>query len=101
MIEVRETATFKDWFKSLKDLRAKARINVRIRRISLGNFGEVEPVGNGVSELKIDYGPGYRVYFVNQGNVLVILLCGGEKSTQAKDIKRAHGLAQQLKEEHK
>ena len=98
MIEIRETDIFKKWFASLKDKRAKARIDVRIKRVSLGNFGDVEPVGNGVSELKIDYGAGYRVYFVKQGNIIVILLCGGDKSTQSKDIQKAHELAQRLKE---
>jgi putative addiction module killer protein len=82
----------------LKDKRAKARIDVRIKRVSLGNFGDVEPVGNGVSELRIDYGAGYRVYFVKRGNIIFILLCGGDKSTQSKDIQKAHGLAQRLKE---
>ncbi len=82
----------------LRIKRAKARIDVRIRRISLGNFGDVGPVGKGVSELRIDYGPGYRVYFIQRGNVLVILLCGGDKSTQAKDIQQAHELAHALEE---
>lgn len=99
MIEIRETDTFKKWFSSLKDKKVKARIDVRIRRVSLGNFGDVEPVGKGVSELKIDYGAGYRVYFVKRGNTIVILLCGGDKSTQSKDIQKAHDLAQKLKEE--
>ena len=99
MIEIRETSTFKKWFAALKDQNAKARIDVRIRRISLGNFGDVEPVGNGVSEIRIDYGPGYRVYFIKMGNIVVILLCGGDKSTQAKDIQKAHDLARSLKEE--
>ena len=80
-------------------MRAKARIDIRIRRVSLGNFGDVRSVGKGVSELRIDYGPGYRVYFTQHGNILVILLCGGDKSTQAKDIQRAHKLAQALEEE--
>lgn len=99
MIEIRETSTFKKWFATLKDQNAKARIDVRIRRISLGNFGDVEPVGNGVSEIRVDYGPGYRVYFIKMGNIVVILLCGGDKSTQAKDIQKAHDLARSLKEE--
>jgi len=99
MIEIRETDIYHDWFESLKDQRAKARIDVRIRRVSLGNFGDVGPVGKGVSEIRIDYGPGYRVYFTQHGNTLVILLCGGDKSTQAKDIQRAHELAQALEEE--
>jgi len=101
MIEIRETDTYKQWFALLKDKRAKARIDVRIKRVSLGNFGDVEPVGVGVSELKIDYGPGYRVYILKQGNVIVILLCGGDKSTQATDIQRAHQLAKMLKEKEK
>lgn len=98
MIEIRETDVFKEWFNSLKDKRAKARIDIRIRRVSLGNLGDVKPVGSGVSELRIDYGPGYRIYFVQQGNVIIILLCGGDKSTQSKDIQRAHEIAQMLKE---
>jgi putative addiction module killer protein len=77
---------------------AKARIDVQIKRVSIGNFGDVEPVGNGVSELRIDYGAGYRVYFVKRGNIIVILLCGGDKSTQADDIQKAHRLAQRLKD---
>ena len=99
MIEIRETDIYHEWYEHLKDKRAKARIDVRIRRVSLGNFGDVKPVGMGVSELRIDYGPGYRVYFTQHGNTLVILLCGGEKSTQAKDIQQAHELAQALAEE--
>ena len=101
MIEIRETDIYKKWFHSLNDKRAKARIDVRIKRVSLGNFGDVQPVGNGVSELKIDYGAGYRVYFVKQGNLIVILLCGGDKSTQSKDILKAHELAQSLKDQSK
>ncbi len=101
MIEIRETDTYKQWFALLKDKRAKAHIDVRIKRVSLGNFGDVELVGLGVSELKIDYGPGYRVYFVKQENILVILLCGGDKSTQIKDIQKAHELSQRLKEQSK
>ena len=99
MIEIRETNVYHEWFEALKDKRAKARIDVRIRRVSLGNFGDVKPVGKGVSELKIDYGPGYRVYFTQLGNILVILLCGGDKSTQAKDVQQAHELAHALDEE--
>ena len=99
MIEIRETDVYHEWFETLKDKRAKARIDVRIRRVSLGNFGDVKPVGRGVSELKINYGPGYRVYFIRHGNILVILLCGGDKSTQDKDIQRAYELAHELDEE--
>jgi len=99
MIEIRETNVYHEWFESLKDKRTKAKIDVRIRRVSLGNFGDVRPVGKGVSELRIDYGPGYRVYFTQHGNILVILLCGGDKSTQGKDIQLAHELARALEEE--
>ena len=96
MIEVRKTATFTKWFKSLKDRRAKARIQVRIDRLEMGHFGDVEPVGEGVSELRIFYGPGYRVYFVQKGAVVVILLSGGEKSSQQADIAKAKEIARQL-----
>jgi len=96
MIEIRETDIFTEWFDSLRDKRAKARIQVRIDRMGLGNFGDVAPVGEGVSELRIFYGPGYRVYFVQEGEVLVILLSGGDKSTQAKDISKAKELAKKL-----
>jgi len=80
----------------LRDRQARARINVRIRRLSLGNPGDVKPVGEGISELRIDYGPGYRVYYVQRGQTLVILLAGGEKHTQDKDIKTALELAREL-----
>ncbi len=96
MIEIRQTETYSDWFASLQDSEAKARINVRIRRLSMGNPGDVKPVGKGVSELRIDYGPGYRVYFIKRGETLVILLVGGDKKTQPKDIKVALDLAQYL-----
>jgi putative addiction module killer protein len=97
MILVRKTAAYDTWYAKLRDQKAKARIDVRIRRLELGNPGTAEPVGEGVSELKIDYGPGYRVYFVQKGKAIVILLCGGDKSTQAKDIKAALKLAKDLK----
>jgi putative addiction module killer protein/probable addiction module antidote protein len=84
---------------SLRDHNAKARINVRIRRISVGNFGDVKAVGEGVRELRVDYGPGYRVYFVQQGEVVVILLCGGDKRMQARDIEAAKRLAQTVYED--
>ena len=96
MIEIRQTETYRKWFGRLKDRTARARIDVRIRRLSLGNTGDTKPVGNGVSELRVDYGPGYRVYFVRKGDTVVILLCGGDKSTQKKDIQNAHSLAQQV-----
>jgi len=96
MMEIRKTATFSKWFNELKDKRAKARIQVRIDRMETGHFGDVSPVGEGVSELRIFYGPGYRVYFIQQSSVLVILLFGGDKSTQKTDIAKAKGLAKQL-----
>lgn len=81
MVDVRQTDVYGHWFQELRDVRARARINARIRRLSLGNAGDVSPVGEGVSELRIDYGPGYRVYFVRRGPSLAILLAGGDKST--------------------
>jgi len=94
MIEVRKTKIFVDWLARLRDTRARAKIAARIDRLALGNPGDVEPIGGGVSELRIHYGPGYRVYFVNRGSVLIVLLCGGDKRTQAKDIKLAKTLAE-------
>jgi putative addiction module killer protein len=96
MMEIRQTETYSKWFRSLRDRQARARINVRIRRLSLGNPGDVKPVGEGVSELRIDYGPGYRVYFVEKGHTVVILLAGGDKLTQERDIKTALDLAREL-----
>ncbi|HVI86759.1 MAG TPA: type II toxin-antitoxin system RelE/ParE family toxin [Dongiaceae bacterium] len=96
MIEIRETETYKAWHAALRDRVAKARIDARIRRVSLGNFGDVKPVGKGVSELRIDYGPGYRVYFYQQGKTIVILLVGGDKRTQQRDIALAHELAAEV-----
>ena len=93
---IRQTQTYARWFSGLRDRQAKARINVRIRRLSLGNPGDVRPVGEGVSELRIDYGPGYRVYFVQHGDALVILLAGGDKATQERDIRTAIDLARGL-----
>jgi len=93
VIKIRQTETYADWFDSLRDRKARARIDVRIRRLSLGNPGDVKPVGSGVSELRIDYGPGYRVYFVQRGPMLIILLAGGDKRTQDRDIKKALELA--------
>jgi putative addiction module killer protein len=92
------TDTYSDWFSSLRDVQAKARINARLRRAELGNFGDCEPVGEGVSEMRIHHGPGYRVYWVQRGQEIFILLVGGDKSTQAKDIKTALQLARKLKE---
>jgi len=96
MIEIRQTELYSRWYKSLRDRQARARIDVRIRRISLGNPGDVKPVGEGLSELRIDYGPGYRIYFVQRGQKLVILLAGGDKHTQDRDIKMALELAREL-----
>ena len=96
MIEVRQTERYAEWFESLRDRRARVRVDLRIRRLSLGNPGDVKPVGQGVSELRIDYGPGYRVYFVQRGQTLIILLAGGEKRTQDRDIKAAIELARDL-----
>lgn len=95
-IEVRQTEVFADWFAELRDRQARARITARIRRLSLGNPGDVKPVGSGVSEMRIDYGPGYRVYFVRRGDTVVILLCGGDKRTQDRDIKLALELAREV-----
>lgn len=96
MIEVRQTDAFADWFAGLRDREARARITVRIRRLSLGNPGDVKPVGGGVSEMRIDYGPGYRVYFVRRGDTVVVLLCGGDKRNQDRDISRALELAREV-----
>ena len=98
MIEIRKTDVFTNWFNSLRDRRAKARIQARIDRLEVGHFGDVAPVGEGVSELRIFYGPGYRVYFVKQGLAVVILLSGGDKSTQNSDIVEAKELAKQLED---
>jgi putative addiction module killer protein len=96
MIEVRRTDTFAEWLDNLRDLRARARVQARIERLALGNPGDVRPVGEGVSELRIDHGPGYRVYFVRRGAELIILLAGGDKSTQTEDIRTALHLARNL-----
>ncbi|MDO8799836.1 type II toxin-antitoxin system RelE/ParE family toxin [Phenylobacterium sp.] len=96
MIEVRETEAYAAWFDALGDAQARARILIRIRRLSLGNPGDVKPVGSGVSEMRIDYGPGYRVYFVRRGDTLAILLAGGDKRTQSRDIAAAIALAARL-----
>lgn len=98
MLEIRETDVYANWFSRLRDERAKARINARIYRLSQGNAGDVKPVGAGISELRIDYGPGYRIYFVERKAVVVILLCGGDKGSQASDILQAKQLAESLKE---
>jgi putative addiction module killer protein len=96
MFEVRQTHVYSEWFAGLRDRAAKTRIDIRIRRLSLGNPGDVQPVGEGVSELRVHYGPGYRVYFIQKGAVCIVLLAGGNKSTQEKDIHNAKALAREL-----
>ncbi len=96
MIEVRQTETYIKWFNSLRDREARVRVDVRLRRLSMGNAGDVKPVGKGVSELRIDYGSGYRVYFIQRGDTLIVLLAGGDKRTQNRDIQTALDLAQDL-----
>jgi len=96
MIEIRKTETFAKWLDGLDDIRARARILVRIERLASGNPGDVKPVGEGVSELRIDYGPGYRVYYKKRGRSVVILLAGGDKRTQTRNIKTALRLARNL-----
>lgn len=96
MIEIRKTETYARWIDDLRDVHARARILARVERLATGNPGDVKPVGEGVSELRINYGPGYRVYYTQRGRELVILLAGGDKSTQARDIKTALRLARNL-----
>ena len=96
MVEIRQTQRYSQWFEGLQDRQARARILARIRRLSLGNPGDVKAVGEGVTEIRIDYGPGYRVYFVRRGQALVILLAGGDKRTQGRDIKAAIEMARGL-----
>ncbi|KAA6208122.1 type II toxin-antitoxin system RelE/ParE family toxin [Avibacterium paragallinarum] len=96
MIQIKSTTLFKKWLDELKDLRARAKIQTRIKRLQLGNFGDVKPVGKGISELRITEGKGYRIYLKNQNGVVVILLCAGDKSTQSKDIEKAKLLAKEL-----
>lgn len=92
-IEVIKSYAFEDWLQNLRDSQAVAKINTRIRRVSLGNLGDVRPVGDGVSEMRIHFGPGYRLYFISQGRQVVILLCGGDKGSQRGDIERAKQVA--------
>ena len=98
MIEIRKTEAFARWIDGLRDVRARARILVRIERLAAGNPDDVKPVGGGVSELRIDYGPGYRVYYVQRGQGLIILLAGGDKGTQSRNIRTAMRLARDLTE---
>ncbi len=96
MLELRKTEIFARWLDGLHDLRARARVQARIERLAAGNPGDVKPVGEGISELRMDYGPGYRVYYRKQGRTIIILLAGGDKKTQASDIKTAIRLAKNL-----
>ena len=98
MIEVRETDEFSTWLRGLRDHRAKAKIAARIQRLAHGNLGDVKPVGGGVSELRVHYGPGYRIYLVERGKAMIIVLAGGDKSTQTRDIKAAKALAKAIEE---
>lgn len=95
VVEIVESATFKSWVSNLRDRQAVARINARLRRVSLGNFGDTNWVGDGIYELRIHYGPGYRVYFLRERTTLVVLLCGGDKDSQRRDIERARQLARE------
>jgi putative addiction module killer protein len=96
MFEVRQTAAFAAWLGELRDRAARARIVARLRRIEIGNLGDVKPVGDGVSELRLSHGPGYRLYFARRGEVVIILLCGGDKASQAKDIRSAKAMAKEI-----
>jgi putative addiction module killer protein len=100
MIEFKQTETFRKWRLRLRDERAKALIASRLDRLAFGNAGDVRPVGQGISELRIDHGPGYRVYFLRRGEEIIILLCGGDKDTQENDIKTAKRLAKEWREEN-
>ena len=96
MIEVRQTEVFKAWLDGLRDENVRVRIGIRIQHLERGNPGDVKPVGHGVSEMRIDYGPGYRLYFVRRGKTVVLLLCGGDKRSQTSDIARAIEMAQKV-----
>ena len=96
VVEIRQTEVFATWFNKLRDRPARARVLVRIRRLSLGNPGDVAPVGEGVSEMRIHHGPGYQVYYVQRGHALIVLLAGRDKKTQKRDIQRALQLAREL-----
>lgn len=98
MAEIIKTKTFDKWLQGLRDRIAMARILVRLNRLAEGNAGDVKPVGGGISELRVNYGPGYRIYYLQRGSLVVVLLCGGDKGTQTKDIKTAKELAQKWKD---
>jgi putative addiction module killer protein len=99
MIPIRQTEVFSEWLRRLRDRQARSIIQARIERLASGNPGDVKPVGEGVSELRISHGPGYRVYFVQRGKTFILLLCGGDKNSQSADIQRAKALAAELEEE--
>ena len=99
MYEITTTEVYDEWFGSLKDTKGKARINARLRRVELGNFGDTEPVGDNVSEVRFFFGPGYRIYFIQHGDEIIVLLAGGDKSTQSKDIDKALELAKEIRGE--
>lgn len=99
MYEILKTEIYEKWFAHLKDKKAKALIDIRLARLKKGNFGDVEPVGEGVSELRLHFGAGYRVYFIKKGEIIIILLCGGNKTTQQDDIKKAKQIAKEIKYE--
>ena len=98
MTELKQTETFRKWWKKLRDERARALVAARLNRLAYGLAGDVEPVGDGISELRIHYGPGYRVYYQRRGATIIVLLCGGDKGSQAKDIKTAKHLAAEWRE---
>ena len=100
MMEIRKSSVFNNWFLNLRDKRAQHLILVRIRRLALGNPGDVKPAGEGISEMRIDYGPGYRVYYKDTGKEIIILLCGGDKKTQQADIAEARKVARTYEEEN-
>jgi putative addiction module killer protein len=98
MLELIKSATFDRWLTGLRDSKAAARIQIRLDRLAMGNPGDMKPVGGGISEMRIDYGPGYRVYFTHRGRLFILLLCGGDKSTQSKDIQQAKAIAAEWKD---
>ena len=100
MYSIRYTAVYRIWYKSLKDIRAKVKIDLRLNSVKKGNFGDSRNVGDGISELKIDYGPGYRLYYKKTGFDIVVLLCGGEKSTQKEDVEKAKKILKELEDEN-
>lgn len=98
MIEIVQSEEFEQWIGALRDLRAQLRIRARIARLAHGNPGDVKPVGEGISEMRVDYGPGYRVYYLRRGDILAVLLCGGDKTSQESDIKQAKTIAQRWRD---